>query len=174
MAPAKKPYRLYRYGVYVLYGLLVGVPAMLFLSSIVRALSDRPEAATTPRVAQGEALNDDDYLVCLTALQDQHRALSDRFYSVGALAGQHGSAGLRTWQTFSRQWSSKVESIVTQCRLDDLAQGDTRGEQLAGLLEGMEELHRVYGNQATRLLREDGDTVREVQNSFRKAKLGGS
>lgn len=167
-----RAFRPYRVTLYVLFIGFAVVSGGLFLASIVRNLSMAPSGVpgvghAHPVFVAGKPLSEKGYLVCLDRLVDLHHQLGDRFDGVARLAGKKGSAALDAWQDFSKTWHARLDQTAGDCGIGEGT--GTRSDRLSTLYDRLIDLHRVYSTEATRLLREDGDTVKAAEDAFRAA-----
>lgn len=173
MASSHPPaYRPYRVAVYVAFIAIAAFGTLLFLGSIVRHVK-APAAATERQVATpGQPLTPGEYGTCYRALAALHRRLDDRFYSLGALASRKGAEGAAVWQDFARSWEADLDRTGRECGIGEGQAGDPRAARLESLYESLVDLQRIYSEHATRLLTDDGDTIRAAQEAFEQGAPG--
>lgn len=169
MAEAVHPraYRPYRVTAYVLYIVVAGTGSLLFLGSIVRDLRSQAQAASGAKAlfVAGKPLAKDAYLTCVDHLGDLHDSLGARFAALPEAAARRGSAALDGWQDFSRRWQARLEGVATACGIGSAT--GKRATALGDLYDRLVDLQRAYATEATRLLREDGDTIQSASAAFR-------
>ncbi|MDF1562628.1 MAG: hypothetical protein P1V51_06275 [Deltaproteobacteria bacterium] len=161
---AKRParYRPYRIAILVIFFVMAGVPALLFLRGVVVTL-----AAGAPEKAAGLDASAPGGLsaACVERAEQLRREISDHFDGLRAMASKDGSAGLRRWRAYSVAFDGRVDAAREACQVD--ADAATR---TAHLFDELEELARVANTVATRVLTDEGDTLARIDRAFAAAR----